>query len=260
MILSLAISIYIVAFSMVSYLNSSSKIYKSDLMISNLSSSWEGDELIEDISGIRESTYLYYKDLPVSIDEYEIDSFTFISDYNGDNLEAFFAGIKVDESLLDLKDDEIIFNSKLMKEYKFKVNDIVKIQFELEEEPVEHKYKILGQFDSTSFVDNGCAAIISHKTYTEILGNKPAFMFINTDDDVTQIIHSIENKVRSLDTRVVSVEEHIENMLEKNLSILNMVFILICIGLILSYVGITNNQIVSFIHRRNFILISTYSF
>lgn len=250
MILTFAISIYIVAFSMVDYLISSSKIYKSDLMISNLFSQSEGEELIEGVSGITEYTYLYYSELPVFIDEYEIDSFTLLSNYDGENMETFFNGVKVEEDLLDLEYNEIILSSKVMKENKLKINHIIQIQYELEERLVDHQYKIVGQCDTTHFVNNGYGAIISHEAYIENLGNKPTLMFINTDNDIVQTIQSIENKVSSMDTRIVSVEEYIEKGVKNNLDILNMVFILICIGLVLSYVGIINNQIISFIQRR----------
>lgn len=250
MILTFAISIYIVAFSMVDYLISSSKIYKSDLMISNLFSQSEGEELIEGVSGITEYTYLYYSELPVFIDEYEIDSFTLLSNYDGENMETFFNGVKVEEDLLDLEYNEIILSSKVMKENKLKTNHIIQIQYELEERLVDHQYKIVGQCDTTHFVNNGYGAIISHEAYIENLGNKPTLMFINTDNDIVQTIQSIENKVSSMDTRIVSVEEYIEKGVKNNLDILNMVFILICIGLVLSYVGIINNQIISFIQRR----------
>jgi ABC-type antimicrobial peptide transport system permease subunit len=242
--------IYVVASSMVDYLNSSSKIYKSDLMIKGLASASGGDDLIKDISEITDASFLYSKTIPVTINENELEDFTVISNYGSENIDDFFQGVKVDEkTFARLKEDEIILDSDIMKNYKLKIYDTVTIEYKLENSKVKQTYKIADKCNSTYFVKNRCMGIVSHENYKKVIDSRPSYMFINANTNIKQLKKSIENRVTDMKTRVIIVDEYIQEGIKKNLSVLSMVFILIGIGVLLSFVGIVNNQLISFIQR-----------
>ena len=68
--------------------------------------------------------------------------------------------------------------------------------------------------------------------------------------DIVEEKKKIENNVKEIGIKISTIDEYLENQKEQVDSIMSIFYIIIGIAVILSFIGIINNQIICFIQRR----------
>lgn len=250
--MSLMIIIYVFTTSFAIMFNSFEKVFTTDCLVKNLSKDATEYEYIKNIDGVKDISYLYGENANKKINGEEV-YFSLIPNNNQDKIFEFFGGIEVDkEDYKNVKEDEIILDDQVMKRYNLSIGDI--IRFEIEDKNKTNfekiEFKIISSCDSTYYNTSRQCGIINFEKYKELFGNVPYFILVKTDIEAEEMARVLKDKVNDFGVTIQTVKDYIDEQKQANISMLSMIFVLIGIGVILSFIGIMNNQIIGYIQRK----------
>ena len=250
--MSLMIIVYVFSTSFLVLFNGIEKVFTTDCLVQNLSKEKSEYEYIKDIEGVKDISYLYAEWTNKKINGEEA-SFNMLPNNDPDKIFEFFDGIEVDkEEYKNLKENEIILDDQVLKRYKLAIGDTVKFEISNGDNTYtkQVEFKIVGRCDSTYYNSSRQCGIINFEKYKDLFGNIPYFILVKTDLDAEKMASILKDKVSDFGVTVQTVEDYIDEQKQANMSLLSMIFILIGIGIILSFIGIVNNQIIGYIQRR----------
>lgn len=250
--MSLMIIIYVFTTSVAVLFNSFEKVFTTDCLVKNLSKDASEYEYIKDIKDVKDISYLYSESTSKKINGEEA-FFSMLPNNDPDKIFEFFNGIEVDkEQYKNIKEDEIILDYQVMKKYKVNIGDTIKFEIENEDSTnaKEAEFKIIGGCDSTYYNTSRQCGIINFEKYKELFGDIPYFILVKTDLDAEEMASILKDKVNDFGVTVQTVKDYINEQKQSNMSLLNMIFIMIGIGVVLSFIGILNNQIIGYIQRK----------
>lgn len=250
--MSLMIIVYVFSSSFLVLFNGFEKVFTTDCLVQNLSKEESEYEYIKDIEGVKDISYLYSEGTNKKINGEEA-FFNMLPNNAPDKIFEFFDGIEVDkEEYKNLKEDEIILDDQVLKRYELVIGDTVKFEISNGDDTdiKQVEFKIVGRCDSTYYQTSRQCGIINFEKYKDLFGNIPYFILVKTDLDADEMAKILKDKVSDFGVTIQTVEDYIDEQKQANMSLLSMIFILIGIGIILSFIGIVNNQIIGYIQRR----------
>lgn len=250
--LSLMIIIYVFTTSLAIMFNSFERVFTTDCLVKNLSKDASEYEYIKDIKGVKDISYLYSENTNKKING-EDTYFSMLPNNDPDKIFDFFKGIELDkEQYKNIKEDEIILDDQVMKKYNLHIGDT--IQFEIENENHTNtqkiEFNIIGGCDSTYYNTSRQCGIINFEKYKDLFGNIPYFILVKTDLEAEEMANILKDKINDFGVTVQTVKDYIDEQKQSNMSLLSMIFVLIGIGIILSFIGIVNNQIIGYMQRK----------
>ncbi|MBR1377035.1 MAG: ABC transporter permease [Bacilli bacterium] len=216
---------------------------------------------------IRDVSKKYYEyDLLKNIDNVKSIEYNFMYSYDNDvtyndgkTLDAgpMFLGmnksapsiVELDYKIKDLKDDECLFDRILLKNNNLKVGDTV--DFYLKSQDKHIKVKIVGTVDSYYMSAQREIVVITDNTFRENITEVPFSIefTVNDSSKVRDTIELMERKLKDPDITIWTIDDFC-NLQRKNInSFMSLFYIIISLALILSFVGIINNQLISFMER-----------
>lgn len=250
--MSLMIIIYVFSTSFAVLFNSFEKVFTTDCLVKNLSKDASEYEYIKDIKGVKDISYLYSENRTKKINGEEA-YFNMLPNNDPDKILEFFNGIEIDkEQYKNIKEDEIILDDQVLKKYNLAIGDTIKFEISdndnINWEQVE--FKIIGRCDSTYYNTSRQTGIINYEKYKKLFDDIPYFILVKTDLEAEEMANILKDKVNDFGVTIQTVKDYIEEQRQSNMSLLNMIFVLIGIGVILSFIGIVNNQIIGYIQRK----------
>lgn len=149
----------------------------------------------------------------------------------------------------DLKEDEMLMDEFLLKDNNLKVGDT--IDFSIKEKNLRLKLKIVGTVNSYNYSTQREIIVMNEKTFLNNISKSPFQVYIHTKDgcDLKNVISDIEKEIKEPDTLVQTLDEFVESQREQINTIMSLFYIIIGLALTLAFVGIINNQIISFMER-----------
>ena len=205
------------------------------------------DKLVE-LDGINEVKYFYYymDENTTYNNGKKFTTMPFLYTTNKDT------GLIVskDKKISELKSDEIIIDEKIAFKNKFKVGDKIKITYGDLNKTFD--YKIVGLCDSSNFTTSRNLIAINYNHYIEDITDIPAQVLLVTDKDTDKnaMKETLKKEIKEVSIRIQTTEEYISEQESQANSIMSIFYVILGLSVFLSFIGIVNNQIISFIQRR----------
>ena len=171
---------------------------------------------------------------------------------------TFYGAIDADKKAIkeynykikDLKYDEMIVDEKFADKNNIKIGDTLKIK--IEDIDKEFEYKVVGTADTTTINVTRNHLIISQEHFKKDITDVPYGLYIacKKGTNIEKAQELLEDEIKEVGVYVESVENYI-NMQEQSVSsVISIFFVIIALSVLLSFVGIINNQIISFMQRK----------
>lgn len=219
-----------------------------DIVIQNVTKSAEEYNKLLEIDEIENVKYMYYF--------YDAD--TTYNDGNKFNTIPIIVGQKetrkyikeLDYKIEDLKHNEILIDEKVAEKNNIEVNDILKIKFGTLNKELE--FKVVGLINSAYFTTSRNVILMNFDNYIENITDVPMQVHIDSKEgtDLEKLMAEIKDKIKEVSVQIQTVDEYIELQEEQTNSIMSLFYVIIGLAVVLSFIGIVNNQIISFIQRR----------
>lgn len=248
--ISLILSIITVSTSVTEMFDSFKYVIGSDydIVIQNVTKSANEYEKLLEVDGVTKIEYMYYfADQDTTYNDGK--KFNTIPIILGQEDERKYIK-ELDYKIKDLKYDEILIDEKLAEKNNLKVNDTLKIKFGTLNK--ELNFKVAGFINSTYFTTSRNAILMNLDSFKENLIDVPMQVHLATKEgaDLDKIMKDTESAIKEVGVKIQTVEEYITAQEEQTASIMSMFYVIIGLAIVLSFIGIVNNQIISFIQRR----------
>ena len=150
----------------------------------------------------------------------------------------------------DLKENEILIDEVYAEKNNLKIGDSLKLNFATLNK--EFEYVIKGTVNSTYFTTQRNVIIVNLDHYIKDITKIPMQVQLKVEDgtDMNKLKNSVKDTMKELGLTVQTVEEYITVQEEGTASIMALFYVVIGLAVILSFIGIINNQVISFIQRR----------
>ena len=157
---------------------------------------------------------------------------------------------ELDYKVEDLKHDELLIDEKLAESNNIKVNDVLNMKFGSYN--AELKFKVVGLINSAYFTTSRNVMVINLEKFKENLTDVPMQVQLATKEgtDLEKTIKEVEDTIKETAVKIETAEEFVDRQEEQTASMLSMFYVIIGLAISLSFIGIVNNQIISFIQRR----------
>ena len=156
---------------------------------------------------------------------------------------------QLDYKINDLKDDECLFDEILLKNNNLKVGDT--IDFYLKTQDSHIKVKIVGTVNSYYMSTQREIVVLTEDVFKQKITEVPFSIefSVNDNNKVRDTIELMERELKDPDITIWTIDDFC-NIQRKNInSFMSLFYIIIALSLILSFVGIINNQLISFMER-----------
>ncbi len=156
---------------------------------------------------------------------------------------------ELDYKINDLKDDECLFDEILLKNNNLKVGDT--IDFYLKTQDSHIKVKIVGTVNSYYMSTQREIVVLTDDVFKQKIAEVPFSIefSVNDNNKVRDTIELMERELKDPDITIWTIDDFC-NIQRKNInSFMSLFYIIIALSLILSFVGIINNQLISFMER-----------
>ena len=149
----------------------------------------------------------------------------------------------------DLKNDEMLMDEVFLKQNNLKIGDTININ--IKSKDVTLKLKIVGTVNSYWYSVQREIIVISENVYINNISKVPFQIYIKAKEnsDLNRMISDIEKEIKEPDLTIQTVEDFVESQKKQINTIMSLFYIIIGLALTLAFVGIINNQIISFIER-----------
>ena len=219
-----------------------------DIVIENVTKTAEEYNKLLEIEDVKKIHYMYcYLDTDTTYNDGE--KFNIVPTIVGQKESRKYIK-ELDYKIEDLKENEIVIDEKYAERNNLKVNDVIKIKWGTLNKELE--LKIVGLINSAYFSTNRNVIVMNLESYIENIKDVPMQVNIETKEgtDLQGLKEKIENNVKEIGIKISTVDEYLETQKEQVDGIMSIFYIIIGLAVILSFIGIINNQIICFIQRR----------
>lgn len=149
----------------------------------------------------------------------------------------------------DLKYDEALFDEIFLKNNHLKVGDRIKLYIKDTDKYIDVTIK--GTVNSFYQSIQREIIVINEDVFIENISNIPfqLTVSVNNKDKVNDVIDNIERVLKDPDITIMTVDKFTSDQRQNINTIMSLFYVIITLALILSFVGIINNQIISFMER-----------
>lgn len=150
----------------------------------------------------------------------------------------------------DLKYNEVLIDEIFAEKNDLSIGDTIKLKFATLNKELE--YVIKGTVNSTYLTTSRSAIVVNYDNYIENISKVPMQAHIEAKDgiDIDKLKEEIIDTMKELDLMVQTADEYVTEQEEGVASIMSIFYVVIGLAVVLSFIGIINNQIISFIQRR----------
>ena len=149
----------------------------------------------------------------------------------------------------DLSDEECLFDEILLKNNNLKIGDT--IEFYIKQYDKKIKVKIVGTVNSYYYSTQREIVVINEKIFKENITEVPFTIdfSVNDKNKVRDTIELIERELKDPDITIWTIDDFCDIQRKQVNSFMSLFYIIITLALMLSFVGIINNQLISFMER-----------
>lgn len=241
--LSVVLMIFITSMSLENLFGKAKDAFESDIQIYGMEKKEDEYLKLKQVSGVQDLTFLYsfYDDLTINGNELNLVAV---------GLEDERLGVKNQEGQIqDLKVGEVMIDEFYGVKNDLKIGDHLKIESEnLKSEKIE--VKIVGTVDSSLFSTSRNTIVFSEAQFKNDVNEIPSTMYVASNEDLDQMKKTLYKELSGEDITVQTISEFVEEQDQRVSSLLSTVWIFLFLSILLSAVGLINNQVIGFIQRK----------
>ncbi len=234
--LSIIIMLYMLSISLNVIFKSAANSFDADLQISNFAASEEKYYDLKDVEGVESIDFCYY----TSVD-YNNSDITLMA-LNEEKL-----GVYDSDNLLGKIDrDEILID----KDYALKNHLSVKDDITIKNDDDKYTYNIAGFIDSAEFSIYRNVFVINLDEYKDKFSEIPTVCEVKAQGSITDTKNNLKEKLSGLNSKVITVDDYMKSQEDSVSSLVKMVYTILSLSVLLTFVGVVNNQIIGFMQRK----------
>ena len=246
---SLIISILTISSSVTELFGAFRHIFADyNIVVQNIRYSYDKYDKLLDVDNVEDISYMFnYYDGNLTYNDGK--KFDFTPSVLGQDESRLYIK-ELDYKIEDLKYNELLIDEKLAEKNNIKVNDTLKLRFDILNKEIE--FRVAGFINTTYFTTSRNVLLINLNNYLENLTSVPTQIHIlaNDDADIEKVKKDIKDIINEVNIRVQTVDEYLGEQEKETDKVMSLFYIIIGLSVALSFIGIVNNQIISFIQRR----------
>lgn len=218
-----------------------------DILVSGVTKKAEDYDNLYNIEEIEKIDYLYfYYDLEPTFNGQEFNTNPIILGVNKD--EPFIKNS--DYSLSSLKENELIIDEVYAKKNNISKGDLITLNLGFI--GFKKDFKVVGYMNSVDFSTSRNCILINQDTFIKNITDIPVRLNIKTKDgtDLIKLKDSVEKKIAENSINTMTYDEFIAIQAESTSETMSLVYAIVGMAVILSFVGVINNQIIGFLKRK----------
>lgn len=254
--LSLMLTLSMIVTSTTAIFTAFENAFPTDIIIEYPSYRIEEYEYLKDIENVDDIYPQYYAG-NAKINDNEKSNLMVISNYEPEKRLDFSNEFEVDkEKYENLKYDEVILDEQVLKKYDLKIGDICTLTLNANSDDktriVNEELRIVAGCDSTNFSTARQNAIINYELYKKAYGTVPSMICVNVKnkEKIDDTVNELKNKVDDFGVKIETKKAFVDFQKQQTMSLVSVFSALMGMGVLLSFIGIINNQIISFMQRK----------
>ena len=247
-IISLSMMLANITKSISNIYNDFDKVAHYQINIENIEGKEEDYDYIDAIEGVKEKAFYYRKYGHFIINGGEKD-FIFIGyDKEDDTAFRLYEAVNFNKNeAKKLKDNEILIDEAFAIKNNIKIGDTIKIEG-AQHFDGEVSFKVKGFVDSTYTSTNRVGSLITKKQYNILFNEKMILIDSDVDDEI--MVKRLKDNIKESDLYINAYKDIIADDKARTENIINIVYVIMGFGILLSMVGMINNSLVAFIQRK----------
>lgn len=218
-----------------------------DILVSGVTKKAEDYDNLYNIEEIEKIDYLYYYyDLEPTFNGKNFNTNPIILGVNKD--EPFIKNS--DYSLSSLKGNELIIDEVYAKKNNISKGDLITLNLGFI--GFKKDFKVVGYMNSVDFSTSRNCILINQDTFIKNITDIPVRLNIKTKEetDLIKLKDSIEKELAENSINTMTYDEFIAIQAEATSETMSLVYAIVGMAVILSFVGVINNQIIGFLKRK----------
>ncbi len=157
---------------------------------------------------------------------------------------------ELDYRIEELSYNEILVDEVFAEKNGIKTGEYLDLSFGTLNK--ELKVKVVGMVNSTYFQTTRSTIIMNYDNYTDNITKIPMQVQLKTKEgtDLEKLKEEINDSLKEINLNIQTVDEYIMYQEESTASIMSLFYVVIGLAVVLSFVGIINNQVIGFMQRR----------
>lgn len=157
---------------------------------------------------------------------------------------------EIDYKVEDLKYNEILIDEKLAERNNINVNDTISIKFRTINKDFD--FKVVGLVNSTYFTTSRNVIVINFQNYIDNISHVPMQVHLKAEEgvDLEKLKVEVYDELKEVGLEVQTISEYLNKQEEQSNSIMSLFYVIIGLAVVLSFIGIVNNQVISFMQRK----------
>lgn len=238
--LSIMLSVYMLSLGISSMFKGAEKILSpNDIQISNITKELKEYDAIDDIKEIESKTGYYYSLEKVTVNKTEMQLFMVGIDEDGIGITS-----ESDYKIEDLKENECLVDSYYALRNGIKLEDKVVCD--------DVSFTVKGFVDANNFQFTRNVVVIPTEEYVENISEIPMVIYAHMKEgsDENEIKSKIKKELALENVSVMTFQEHIDTQRSTVSNIMLVVWIILALAVVMSVIGIINNQMIGFLQRQ----------
>lgn len=150
----------------------------------------------------------------------------------------------------DLKYNEILIDEKFLENNHLEIGNTINLRFAALDKEI--KYKIVGTVNSAQFSTARNAIIVNLDNFFDNLTTIPSQIEVKAkkSTDLNKLKDIIKKQIKEPFANIKTIDEYIGDQKKDVDQIMALVYVVVGLAVALSFIGIVNNQVISFMQRR----------
>lgn len=238
--LSIMLSVYMLSLGINSMFRGAENIIApTDIQISNITKELSQYDDVDDIDEITSKTGYYYSLEDVTVNNTDIQMFVVGMDEDGIGIKS-----EGDYRIENLQANECLVDSYYALRNNISLEDKVKYK--------DISFIVKGFIDANNFQLTRNVVVVSSKDYVKNISEIPAVIYVHMAEgsNPNEVKSEIKKSLALENVSVMTFKEHIEQQQETVANIMLVVWVILALAVIMSVIGIINNQTIGFLQRQ----------
>ncbi len=241
--LSMILMIFITSLSLENLFIKARDVFELDIQLYGMEKKEDDYLKLKKVQGVKDLQFLYtYMNNP-TINGKEMN--LILSGLEGERL-----GVKnKDGKIENLKNGEVMIDEFYAIKNGFEIGDKLEIKSD-DFKSKKIKVNIAGTIDSSIFTISRNTLVFSENQFKKDILDIPSNIYVGTDKNLKQMKKTLYKELSGENITAETFNEFIENQEQQVSGLLSTVWVFLILSILLSAIGLVNNQVIGFIQRK----------
>ena len=219
-----------------------------DIFVENLSKKYSEYDKLNDLYNVEKIDYVFMSSIEGNITyndgkKFDINPMILGMSHSREDIE------ELNYKIRDLKNNEVLFDEVFLKNNYLNIGDKIKLYVKSTDKYIDVVIK--GTVNSFYQSIQREVIVINDDVFKEKISEVPHQIIISVKDkgELNDTVDNIERELKDSDITIMTVDDFVKMQRENINTIMSLFYIIIFFAVVLSFVGIINNQLISFIER-----------